>query len=95
MINIKEKELTSDMLKYIMERTKNYTNEKGEFTGEFCFEVKTHSLKDQSYQNVSGYVFGFENDRVRFGTTKDKNSKQVRIRLENILINEDFYVNLD
>ena len=54
----------------------------------------TYNLKDIKYNNIEGYIVGYDNDRIQFLTGLEISSKTILIKPENTYIDQEFYENL-
>ena len=70
------------MLPKLKEATKKETGSKGEFINDFCIRAKSHSLLNQNWNNIKGYIVGFEKERVCFQTGEEFLSKIILLKLE-------------
>lgn len=67
----------------------NIWNDNGAFINDFCIYALTHSLKKTEYNDIRGYIVGFEDDRISFQIGEDIRSKIIAIKLENITVLEN------
>ena len=78
------------MLNDFKEANKQWMGEREEFLNDYCISAVAHSLKRIEQNNTEGQVVGFDKERVCFQIGEDTCSKIICLKLENILIDEDF-----